>query len=142
MTTDGSVQPHGLWPRVRDRESAIYVTRMAGLPTFLLGISYVLNPYLESQIFDLRSGIEILVGALLILTGLRIRGGKLGLLPFSVAMVLLHALGRVLWAWIFVRNGYEPEMTAAFLTMSLMQALTSLLMISGLRGWRWLKNNP
>lgn len=68
---------------------------MAGLPTFLLGISYVLSPYLESQIFDLRSGIEILVGALLILTGLRIRSGKLGLLPFSVAMVLLHALGRV-----------------------------------------------
>lgn len=125
----------GFWIAVKDYESAAYAAKMSGLPVFLLGISF-----LFTGIIKIAAGLPIsaslywgamgIAGMFFIFSGLQIRKQKFQTLPLSVALwLLLTAIGLV----ISMRAGGVSN---------LVNLLISLLTISGLRGWWWLRENP
>lgn len=118
-----------LWSRISRREQAAYVARMAGLPVFLMGAfsAVVAGISLIDGDRPAEDGTTLVVGLFLIVSGLRFRAGKLGLLPVVAAVMVvdftLRFLGPV---------DYRIVVPAAFTLMAL----------NGLRGWWWLRRHP
>jgi hypothetical protein len=126
----------GYWPRIKDRDSVIDAVKMAGLPVFLLGATGVLtvllsvadvlqaNPTIE-QVLAL--ALAAATGVLLVALGLAIRRGRPSLVVLAAVITFTNAAA-TLWL--------APWWASVF------QVLMVLLMLSGLRGWWWLRKNP
>ncbi|MEP3891181.1 MAG: hypothetical protein ABJN69_12035 [Hellea sp.] len=131
---DEDVNPKwGFWIPVRNEASAHYAAKMSGLPVFMLGLSVLM---FGLQFAGLRiwlaAGIALLTALFLLVSGLRIRSGKFGLLPISVGLWLIVMVIGV------VPTSLAP--TTAAVISTILNLIIGLLALSGLRGWWWLRS--
>ena len=109
--------------------------RMAGLPVFLIGGGTIFFAAFGT-LAAMEAGLTIrglfdqiyaaATGALLVVLGLAIRWGRPSLVPLAAVITFANALATIwlgLW-W-----------------ASIMQLLMALVMLSGLRGWWWLRRH-
>jgi hypothetical protein len=126
----------GYWPRIADRDSALAAVKMAGLPVFLIGASGILTVLFSVlAVLQIRPTPESIftlaftaaTGVLLVALGLAIRRGRPSLIV-SAAVITFANAAATFWL--------APWWASVF------QILMVLLMLSGLRGWWWLRQNP
>ncbi len=140
-------QPWGFWVRVKDRESARYAARMAGLPVFLGGLFSALVALVEPAPTPSRFVAGWLIAVVLIITGLLIRSGRFGLVPFAALIMILNIIiglvtSAILAAGIVRLGAFPPGLLVMeFIRIIIFPVLFLLVMISGLRGWWWLRQN-
>jgi hypothetical protein len=148
-------QPLGFWVFVRDEESAVYASRLCGLPLFLTGLWALLlallamigeqAPVIEELESDRFFGF-LLVGGLFVVAGLLIRARFFGLVPVMATLFLVLCAGAILAAGGLIASlreatpgvGVLPTFVS-ILSSPLFPMLFSLMMISGLRGWWYLR---
>jgi hypothetical protein len=125
----------GYWPRIVDRGSAMAAVQMAGLPVFLIGGGTVFLVALAVfGALPLGLSAELLlvfmytaaVGALLAALGLAVRRRRPSLVP-PAAVITFAFVFAVVWL-------------APWWAISL-QIFPVLLILTGLRGWWWLRKN-
>ncbi|MDO5641810.1 MAG: hypothetical protein Q4G26_05400 [Paracoccus sp. (in: a-proteobacteria)] len=133
----------GYWPAIRDADSAIGATRMAGLPVLMMGANAALLALIAAMQPDLDpvliSGLAG-VGFLLALLAFRIRAGHAGWLPV-VALLFLGFLGANLslsyMEWQLA--GQSQASGAGIVLRWIVPVICLILVIGGLRGWLWLR---
>ena len=120
-------QPWGFWVVIRNKVDADFAIKMSGLPIFLLGTSSLL----VGTVFALRgshyiavAAIMAVISAVLIWSGLRIRSGKYGTF-FPSTLVVLFAL--------------SGHLLSESVAITILGALQGILMLSGVRGWLYLR---
>ena len=100
-------QSLGFWVFVRDEESAVYAARLCGLPLFLTGLwalllallamigeqAVIAGPAADDRFFGF-----LLVGGVLVVTGLLIRARFFGLVPVMATLFLVLCAGAILAA--------------------------------------------
>lgn len=140
-------QPWGFWVRIKDRDSALYAMRMAGLPVFLSGLTGALISIVDPA--DSQAGFLVgwAIAAMLIMMGLMIRKGRFGLVPFAAALMLIN-IGLSIASSILITVGIArldllpvDILFMEFIRLSVFPVLFLLVMVSGLRGWRWLRQS-
>lgn len=150
-------QPLGFWVFVRDEESAVYAARLCGLPLFLTGLwalllallamigeqAVIAGPAADDRFFGF-----LLVGGVLVVTGLLIRARFFGLVPVMATLFLVLCAGAILAAVGLVASLQEATSEFAALPVfvpiligPLGPVLYCLMMISGLRGWYYLRKH-
>ncbi|WP_337267432.1 hypothetical protein [Oryzifoliimicrobium ureilyticus] len=133
-------QPIGFWWFIRDDDDARDAVGLAGLPIFLIGLAYLLI----SAVFLLDTTGPIMVGGpiglALMLMGLCLRAGKTKLTPYAFGLFALHILfALTLFGAATLDGGVSLEAIANLAVAAILPALLLVLMISGLRGWLWLR---
>lgn len=136
-------QPWGFWVIIRNAASAKWAIKMSGVVTFILGagmlvfsvisVLHRIGAKLSLETFILgwqNAGLftyaVLAVGAFLVIAGLRIRAGQTFWLFATTPIVIAnHAL--------LIGNGLH--------TASLISVLHLILLISGFRGWWWLRSH-
>jgi hypothetical protein len=126
-------EPSGFWVAIKDERSASYAMKMAGLPAFLLGITYIGYAIFRTGDYDVWSGIGFCLGIVLTLAGLSIRSNKLTLFPYIVGITSIHTL---LDSALMIAHRAQD-----FLFISGVRVVVVALLINGMRGWWWLRKN-
>lgn len=118
----------GFWIPVKDDNSARYAAKMAGLPVFLMGLSFIVPTLFHfANTRPIVGGAYLLAMVFFVAAGLLIRKGRFGFLPVSVGL------------WIAVTTYAYAQ---SGLTMSIFLSITiGLVAMSGLRGWLWLQRH-
>lgn len=137
-------QNFGYWLKVHDQESAEQATRMAGLPSLLLGVIFSI----QMLIVLLRTGalapqgwVILGAGLLFIALGFWIRSGRFALMPVWVTLQLA-ILGSALAFNLYLATAPGgPDDIAGTIVGTYLPILLVLLSIAGLRGWLWLWRN-
>jgi len=126
-TTD---QPWGFWVIIRNEADAKFAIKMSGLLFFLAGASSLLvaaSIALKQPHEIATTAIMITISVALIWSGLRIRKGKYGTFASSTLLFFLALCVHLL---------SEP------LAINILGALQGILMLSGIRGWLYLRKTP
>ncbi|MDT0683453.1 hypothetical protein RM543_12220 [Roseicyclus sp. F158] len=135
----------GYWISLEDRASARNAVRMSGLPVLLMGANAALlalvssvRPFPDMAVVSSAAAIA----ALLVLMAFRIRAGHAAWIPFA-SMLFIAFLGVSLFSsyigWQVA--GGNPTTGAQILLGWIIPAICLILMVSGLRGWFWMRQN-
>ncbi len=120
----------GFWITVEDEASARYAVRMAGLPVLIIGVLFVIGGLgsLDSMrgADPLTTWLTLGFGGAVILMAFGLRQGYAALVPIATA---------ISGALIALRLATAPAYAI------ILPALILLLVVSGFRGWLWLRRN-
>jgi hypothetical protein len=132
MADGNNDQLLGFWVFIRDERSARWAVKMSGVVLFLAGIFHLLLSLVSYTQRATELAVFFFVMALvLIFFSLRIRGGKSGMLPWLAGYLLVNSL------FLFFSFLLNPDLVV--LGSLLSNGLSALLLVSGLRGWMWLR---
>lgn len=151
-------QPLGFWLFVHDEESGVYASRLCGLPVFLTGLwalVLALLTMIGEQAPATMGAAEsnrtlgfLLIGCAFVATGLLIRARFFSLVPIMATLFLLMCATAIVAASGLIISQAEATsdfdtlpLPAAVLAAPVSPALFCLMMISGLRGWCYLRKH-
>ena len=129
-----------LWPDVRDEVSARHAVRLSGLPVLLMGANAALLALItfarpSPNLVLLASSTSIAL--LLILLVFRIRGGHDAWIPFTLVLYAAFMGAHGFWSYFVWRLLGRTLVGDAY---GVVIFICLLLMVSGFRGWRWLRS--
>jgi heme/copper-type cytochrome/quinol oxidase subunit 4 len=135
----------GFWLPVYDEDSAREATKMGGLPVLLLGANVALFSWLEfskKAISGEAAIVGLVVSVVLIVFAFRIRANRVASLPYLVALALIFFVVNAIFSFFvgLIVNGVFVGGVTFVVTM-IVPIFATLLAVSGIRGWLWLRKN-
>lgn len=142
-------QPIGFWVFIRDTESAAYAAKMSGLPLFLTGLGLlglVLAEIIAQDQHNPRVYSLLLAASLFVGAGLAIRMRVFDIVPIATTLFLIACAIRIVVAALLIMEapgGHTAYVLASAVDLmwALPSILCALMMISGLRGWNYLRRH-